>query len=103
MAGGLPINRRLSLARRAAYLLVLLMLPALAAASGPSPADPPAANDAAAADTGAADTGAAEAANADAEDTHAQDAPLLLSSNFGPPGRPPDVPPPEELEAARRR
>jgi hypothetical protein len=101
MAGGLPINRRLSLARRAGYFLVLMVLPALAGASGPSPADPPDENDAAAADSAAADTAAAEPANADAdaEDAHAPDAPLL-SSTLGPPGQTAGVPSPEELEAA---
>ncbi|HEY1874149.1 MAG TPA: POTRA domain-containing protein, partial [Steroidobacteraceae bacterium] len=102
----MPINRRLSLARRAGYFLVLLMLPVLAGASGPSPADPPAENHAAAADIAAADTAAAEPddadaadADADAEHAHAQDTPLL-SSTLGPPGQTAGLPSPEELEAA---
>jgi len=81
MAGGLPINRLLAPAGQAGSFLVLLVLPVLACSGEPSAVDPAGANDAGAAETRAADA-----------PTH--------SPSFGPPGRAPDVPPPEELEAA---
>jgi outer membrane protein assembly factor BamA len=83
MAGGLPINRLPARARRAESLLVLLVLPVLASASGPS----------------VADAGAGAADDADAAGARAADTPFHPPS-FGPPGRTPGVPSPEELEAA---
>src|SRR6516165_8589135 len=81
MAGGLPIDRSLVPARAAATFLVLLLL-ALAWASGAS-----------AADEGAAADGAG-AAGANATD------PPSHPPGIGPPGPTPGIPSPEELEAA---
>src|SRR5215831_13571839 len=100
MAGGSPISRRLAPAWRAGYLLVLLVLSALAGASGPSAAQAAAA-DPAVADPAVADLTAADSVVADAADADAAggDAPLHPPS-FGPPGQTPGVPSHEELEAA---
>jgi len=81
MAGGLPINRLLVPAQRAGSFLVLLVLPVLASAWEPSPADPAAANE------------------PDAAESRAGDTPID-SPSFGPPGQTTDLPTPEELEAA---
>jgi hypothetical protein len=79
--GSLPINRRLAPARPAELFLVLLVLPVLAGASGPSVADPGAADDAAGVEAVAADS-----------PPHAP--------SYGPPAETPGVPSAEELEAA---
>jgi hypothetical protein len=79
--GGLPINRRLAPARPAELFLVLLVLPVLAGASGPSVADPGVADDVAGVDAVAADS-----------PPHAP--------SYGPPAETPGVPSAEELEAA---
>src|SRR5215469_16680578 len=79
MTVGPPIDRTLALAQQAVVplLVVLLMLPALAGASGSSPGD------GAADDTEAPPSGTA-----------------FHPSGSGPPGPTPGVPSPEELEAA---
>src|SRR6516225_4624350 len=81
MAGGLPINRLLVPAQRAGSFRSLLVLPVLASAWEPSPADPAAANE------------------PDAAESRAGDTPID-SPSFGPPGQTTDLPTPEELEAA---
>jgi hypothetical protein len=115
MAGGLPIFQRLAPARRAGALLIVLTLPALAYAAGPStgfggssggpstgfggssggpsagsePSDPSAQ---ATADAPAADDSVA------ADDVVSDTPPH--SPSFGPPGQVPGIPSPDELEAA---
>jgi hypothetical protein len=81
MAGGLPIDRPVMPARRAAATFLLMLLPALACASGGSLADTGTADDAAAADAGPAQ-------------------PPFHTPSYGPPGPTPGVPSAEDLEAA---
>src|SRR5215469_12503353 len=100
MAGGLPIYQRLAPARRAGALLIMLVLPALAYAAGPSTGSggPSAASElSAASEPSIADLPAAEDA-VSADDPVAETLPH--SPSFGPPGPTPGVPSPEELEAA---
>jgi len=97
MSGGLPINRRLTPARRAGALLILLVLAALAGAAEPTTAEP--------VSEPTSEPSAEPAAEpASAEDVDVVDAPPAEAPppqpSYRPPRETPGVPPPGELEAA---
>src|SRR5215831_15182264 len=98
MAGGLPIDQPLVPPRRAGSLLVMLVVPALACAAGPSTGSgrqSAASELSAASGPSAAGAPPAEDAGAAADDPVAETP--LHSPSYGPPGPTPGVPSPEEL------